>query len=362
MRSRRKKPARHRHKAACVEVLEQRAMLSGTPVGDTLTKAELITIGAGKTVTWDGEIGDEPHGATDVDIFRVDMTSGQTLQIDMDAAALDGGGSLTATDFVLRIFNSKGMEIAYNDNGTDPQTGKSGADPYLAFAATSTEAFYIGVSAAGNTMYEPVTDTKKFEAKTGKYQINFNFDEGGSSGGGGGGGGGGGSNPAPEVSKLSYSYGIQDYQNSGANGTLTGTMMDSGPAGSVYAIEIDKDLDGKVDSSFTPNDSFFSSTYWFPFGKNNLQVRARETVAGSKDELYGSWQSIMVDLQPPNNTAPSINMLNWNVTNPNAYGGVYGEISGKVADSTVYGTTNYTVQLDTNGDFTPDQTINPYGS
>ncbi|MFN0018362.1 MAG: choice-of-anchor L domain-containing protein [Pirellulaceae bacterium] len=146
-----------------------------------------------------GTIGDNPtlsvNRATqgmDVDVFSIDLEAGQTIRVDIDAVTL--GSNL---DSVMRIFDSLGnpvivnaVALASDDQlapgetriplGKNPNTGLplvNTLDPYLNFTAPTSGLYYIGVSAFGNSTYNPVTGgglvNSTYLSRLGAYQLNI---------------------------------------------------------------------------------------------------------------------------------------------------------------------------------------------
>ncbi len=146
-----------------------------------------------------GTIGDNPtlsvNRATqgmDVDLFSIDLAAGQIVRIDVDAVTL--GSNL---DSVLRIFDASGNPVILNalpvisDDqlapgetripiGKNPNTGLpliNTIDPYLNFTAPASGLYYVGVSAFGNSTYNPVTGgglvNATFLSRLGAYQLNI---------------------------------------------------------------------------------------------------------------------------------------------------------------------------------------------
>jgi len=134
--------------------------------GDTLSTASVIPAGQVGTVRLSGRIGDGRSGAKDVDLYRVTLLAGQRLIVDIDARSLAGSSTL---DSYVRLFNSTGRQLAYNDD-----LGVS-YDSYLAFTAPTAGTYYVGVSGYGNVSYTPTRDASGRNGSTGVYQIAMGF-------------------------------------------------------------------------------------------------------------------------------------------------------------------------------------------
>ncbi|MDA1052306.1 MAG: DVUA0089 family protein [Planctomycetota bacterium] len=93
-----------------------------------------------------GAIGDNGSLATisaDADLFSVDLASGQTITIDIDAFQF--GSTL---DPILIVFDSQGFFRAFNDDFNS-------LDSFLQFTAPTSGTYYIGVSGFANFNYNP---------------------------------------------------------------------------------------------------------------------------------------------------------------------------------------------------------------
>ena len=58
-------------------------------------------------------------------------------------------------DSYVRIFNVDGDELATNDDGRAPEEGGFSFDSYLEFVAPSDGTYFVGLSGAGNEIYDP---------------------------------------------------------------------------------------------------------------------------------------------------------------------------------------------------------------
>ena len=133
--------------------------------GDTLPRAESVVATTG-SVTLASRIGDGPRGRRDVDLFRVSLAAGQRLTIDVAARSLAAPSTL---DSSLRLFDSKGRQLAANDNAFGTP------DSSLSFTAPKAGVYYVGVSGSGNVAYKPSRAGSGRTGSTGAYQIEFTF-------------------------------------------------------------------------------------------------------------------------------------------------------------------------------------------
>ncbi len=107
---------------------------------------------------------------TDVDMFRVTLATGQSIDIDVDTPT-NGPGGLGG---FLRVFNEQGMEVAFNNDASSPDDGMIGFDPYIRFTAQQNGNYYIAVSNWENTLFDPiggVGDVAGTQHATGSYLL-----------------------------------------------------------------------------------------------------------------------------------------------------------------------------------------------
>ena len=133
--------------------------------GDTLPRAQSVVATTG-SVTLASRIDDGPRGRRDVDLFRVSLAAGQRLTIDVAARSLATPSTL---DSYLRLFDSKGRQLAANDDTSGTP------DSSLSFTAPKAGVYYVGVSGSGNVNYKPSRAGSGRTGSTGAYQIEFTF-------------------------------------------------------------------------------------------------------------------------------------------------------------------------------------------
>ena len=139
------------------EILEQRQLLAADLPGDQLAMAQVVSLVAPITVS--DTIGNGVHGDKDVDLYRVTLSAGQSLTIDIDTPT-------SSLDSFIRVFNHQGIEQA-NANDENP----SNVDSLLVFTAPFSNTYYIGVSGYSNISYIPTTEASGIAASTGAYQM-----------------------------------------------------------------------------------------------------------------------------------------------------------------------------------------------
>ncbi|MCA9138079.1 MAG: pre-peptidase C-terminal domain-containing protein, partial [Planctomycetales bacterium] len=117
---------------------------------------DALTITAGSTTA--AEIGDHAFGASDVDLFKVNLQLNQDLIVDAVATS--------SVDTYLRIFDSQGTVLhTYSGGGTS-------TNAKLLINAIAAGDYYIGVSSEGNTSYDP---TNAGTATNGSTQGTYNL-------------------------------------------------------------------------------------------------------------------------------------------------------------------------------------------
>ena len=133
---------------------------------DTLIEANVL----GTITTAPVTRADAISPDTDVDMFRFSVNAGQVVDFDIDTP-INGPGGLGA---YLRLFNSQGQQLAFNDNAAAPGEGGVGFDPYLRFTFTAAGIYTIAVSNSNNITYDPVTgngDIAGGQNSIGDYQL-----------------------------------------------------------------------------------------------------------------------------------------------------------------------------------------------
>ncbi len=105
--------------------------------------------------------------ANDVDIYWIDGTYANTIDFDIDSRVGDGSG----LDFYIRLFNSRGKELAANDSGLAPGDVQLGTDPYLRYSFDDGDFYYLGISTASNKNYDPLKPYKGPNNPTGSLGI-----------------------------------------------------------------------------------------------------------------------------------------------------------------------------------------------
>ena len=109
---------------------------------------------------------------TDIDVNMVSftVTNGQIVDFDIDTPNNGPGGLGT----YIRLFNSQGTQLAFNNDATAPGENVLGFDSYLRYTFVTGGTYYLGVSNFNNVQYDPLTgngDTAGGLYSIGTYQL-----------------------------------------------------------------------------------------------------------------------------------------------------------------------------------------------
>ena len=148
-----------------LETLERRLLLAGD-LDDEISEATFLGAASTTAASYDQLIMPD----TDVDMYRFTVTSNQVVDFDIDTPINGPGG----VDSYLRLFNSRGQQIASNNDAYAPGEDELGFDSYLRYTFTSAGTYYIGVSNANNIAYNATNgngDTAGGLHATGTYTL-----------------------------------------------------------------------------------------------------------------------------------------------------------------------------------------------
>lgn len=104
-----------------------------------------------------GDINSSSTDSSDVDLFKFDLTSASTVSVTTAPSA--------GLDSVIRLFDSTGMQLQITD------TAGAGSSDSLTSGVLAAGTYYLGVSATGNTAYDPVAGTTAAGTGSGSYQL-----------------------------------------------------------------------------------------------------------------------------------------------------------------------------------------------
>ena len=102
---------------------------------------------------------------SDVDLFRLNLEAADVATFNIEA--VEFGSSL---DSVLRVFDSEGNELAFDDDGNAPFEDAS-FDSYLEFTPETDGEYYVGVSSFSNFDYDPVNGGNAGGLSSGDYDL-----------------------------------------------------------------------------------------------------------------------------------------------------------------------------------------------
>ncbi|MFM2095789.1 MAG: hypothetical protein RIS70_2913, partial [Planctomycetota bacterium] len=159
--SRRRKLFRHLQ----LESLEPRLPLAGD-IDDALSEATFLGAITTSPVSVDSDISPD----TDVDMYRITASAGQVVDFDIDTT-MNGPGGLGS---YLRLFNSLGQQLAWNNDAPAPGESALGFDAYLRYTFGSSGSYYVGVSNYTNSQYSAVTGSNDLaggQFATGTYRL-----------------------------------------------------------------------------------------------------------------------------------------------------------------------------------------------
>jgi hypothetical protein len=106
---------------------------------------------------------------TDVDIYRINVSAGDTIAFDVD---LDLTNPLTPVDSFLRLFNDNGVQLAINDDGDDPtEVAEMVGHSYFEYTFLEGGTYFIGISGVGNETYDPMTGDGDTAGAVGNYTL-----------------------------------------------------------------------------------------------------------------------------------------------------------------------------------------------
>jgi GEVED domain/Dockerin type I domain/Bacterial pre-peptidase C-terminal domain len=136
---------------------------------DVITAASLTGItGDTVRVTGSGAIGDNPvyvEPGRDVDMIRLDLDAGASVTVSVEAAS-------SALDSFLRVFDAEGRVLRNAFGGAVENDNRVGSfDSLVTFTAATSGTYYIGVSGAGNQLYNPTVAINSTTGSTGAYNL-----------------------------------------------------------------------------------------------------------------------------------------------------------------------------------------------
>lgn len=138
--------------------------LNDTDPDDQIIEAPVVPLNSTRS-------GSITHGR-DVDMFAFDVTAGQTIKFDVDAAASGGIG-----DSYLRLFDATGTQLATDDDTDGPAPEVDLQESFLSYTFATAGRYYIAVTGFGNRLnYNATTgegDDNASATHIGAYTLNI---------------------------------------------------------------------------------------------------------------------------------------------------------------------------------------------
>jgi len=108
---------------------------------------------------------DSLNPANDVDMYSFTVAAGQRVGFDTDLL------SVWAPDTYLRLFDAAGTPLTVNDDGTGFGLELGAGGSYLEYTFMTGGTYYVGVSGAPNSAYDPLTGAGVSGGNTGWYDL-----------------------------------------------------------------------------------------------------------------------------------------------------------------------------------------------
>lgn len=154
------------HSIGSYQLIVQTAPAVVTDPNDAISEATVLGAVSTNPFTVNASISPD----TDVNMVSISVGAGQVVDFDIDTT-LNGAGGLGS---YLRLFDSQGNQVAFNNDGAAPGENVVGFDAYLRYTFVTAGTYYVGVSNSNNIAYDPVTgngDTSGGANATGPYQL-----------------------------------------------------------------------------------------------------------------------------------------------------------------------------------------------
>lgn len=126
------------------------------------TIAEAIETGVSSLGETSTVVEEEIDSVFDVDLYKFQLDAGEGITFDVNAASGDSD-----LDSYLRLFDSEGNQLAFDDDNDRNLSNDTSADSFLNFVADTSGEYIIGVSSEGNTDYDAVAGRDNFSSDSG---------------------------------------------------------------------------------------------------------------------------------------------------------------------------------------------------
>lgn len=121
------------------------------------TIAEAVDSGVTSSGTRNAIFQGEVDPEVDVDIYKFQLGEGDGVKLKINAQELD-----SELDSFLRLFDSEGNELTFDDNNDANVTGYFSKDSAIAFIPDTPGEYFVGVGASGNFDYDPIIGRNNF--------------------------------------------------------------------------------------------------------------------------------------------------------------------------------------------------------
>ena len=244
---------------------------------DSISTAAPLTLTDGQ-VRISAFVGDGGYERADVDLYAVAVTAAGTFTIDVDAQSLATPSTL---DSYLRLFNADGRQLARNDDSS------GSLDSSLNYTVNAAGTYYVGVTAYGNSRYNPLeAGSGRSGRSTGEYELFVQYVESAT-------------DPDPDPDPDPPAPGPMEPNDSIATATavtfdgrqavLAGTIGDGGFGRSdvdLFAVDlaggttIDIDVDARTLADFSALDSYLRL-----FDANGTELASNDDAFGQLDSF-----------------------------------------------------------------------------
>ncbi len=137
------------HSIGAYQLILQAAGAVVEDSNDAISEAALLGAISTTPITVSSSISPD----TDVNMVGFTVSAGQIVDFDIDTT-LNGAGGLGS---YVRLFNSQGAQLGFNNDGAAPGESTIGFDAYLRYTFATAGTYYLGVSNSNNVLYDPVT-------------------------------------------------------------------------------------------------------------------------------------------------------------------------------------------------------------
>ena len=121
------------------------------------TIAEAVDSGVNSTGLACTVLSGEIQVQSDVDLYQFELAEGEQVNLDINAEDLNSD-----LNSLLRVFDSQGNELAFDDNNDNNYTAEYSPDSKLTFVPETPGAYYVGVGTSDNLDYDAIAGSNNF--------------------------------------------------------------------------------------------------------------------------------------------------------------------------------------------------------